>query len=144
MWTGAVDSFWTNANNWAGGVVPGRYVTSDGAGGLVTNGIGCCSATFGEIAAGASAVIDLDGLLSVTNITVSSPSRTYTFGTSSEQQIPIESGGKLSIASGSKAPILAGTMLYAANVKAVPLSQAFQQRMELRLLPAGRILQKVI
>ncbi len=116
VWTGAVDSFWTNANNWAGGVVPGRYVTSDGAGGLVTNGIGCCSATFGEIAAGASAVIDLDGLLSVTNITVSSPSRTYTFGTSSEQQIPIESGGKLSIASGSKAPILAGTMLYAANV----------------------------
>ena len=116
VWTGASDSFWTNANNWAGGVVPGRYLVPDGMGGVATNGIGCCTATFGEIADGASAVIDLDGLLSVTNITVSSPSRAYTFGTSSAQQIPIESGGKLSIASGSKAPILAGTMLYAANV----------------------------
>ena len=70
VWTGAENAFWTNANNWAGGVVPGRYVTSDGADGLITNGTGCCTATFNDVAAGAATTINLDGLLSVTNITV--------------------------------------------------------------------------
>ena len=116
VWTGAADSFWTNANNWAGGVVPGRYIAPDGAGGVATNGAGRCTATFGEIAEGASAVVDLDGLVSVTNITVTGASRAFTFGTSSAQRIPIECCGSLVVASGAKAPTLAGTLLFAAEV----------------------------
>ena len=116
VWTGAQNAFWTNANNWAEGVVPGRYVMSDGMGGLFTNGTGCCTATFNDVAAGAATTIDLDGLLSVTNITVSGATSVFTFGTSSSQQIPIESGGRLVVNAGAKAPILAGTLLYAANL----------------------------
>ena len=116
VWTGVENAFWTNANNWAGGVVPGRYVVSNGAGGLITNGTGCCTATFNDVAADAATTIDLDGLLSVTNITVSGATSVFTLGTGSEQQIPIESGGRLVVSAGAKAPILAGTLLYAANV----------------------------
>ena len=56
-WTGAVDGFWTNANNWAEGKVPGRYETPDGRMGAAGDTV-----VFGDALKGkAATTIDFDG-----------------------------------------------------------------------------------
>ena len=53
-WTGAVDGYWTNANNWAEGAVPGRIKVPDAAqaGGWATNGLPTDIAVFGDALTG--------------------------------------------------------------------------------------------
>jgi hypothetical protein len=55
-WTGAEDGFWTNANNWAEGKVPGRYETPAGRMGAAGD-----TAVFGDALKGkAATTIDFD------------------------------------------------------------------------------------
>lgn len=103
--TGEVAS-WTNAANWAGGVVPGWYVAPDG-----TN----AGARGGEvefIVGDREQTIDLDGLTSVSNVTMrGAGAGRYTFGTSSTQVLRLEMGGGLSIASDvRRTPLLVGAI----------------------------------
>jgi len=113
VWTGAQDSFWTNANNWAGGVVPGRYRAADSAGNVVTNGDGLCSATFGAGASASFSTINLDGLASIATVVVENASMTITFGTDTSQKLPIENNGLFKVAPGAKTPVIAASMPYA-------------------------------
>ncbi len=93
-WTGAEDGFFTNRQNWAANVVPGRYLALDGEGNLITNGVPGGTVIFGDNLTGAKVTtIDFDGVYSVTNLTVSATANRYTLGTSAEQFIPIESRG---------------------------------------------------
>ena len=104
VWTGAGgDNAWMTAANWSvGGVtatrapgVPDSEVTSgrhrkdtiseDGLARLGEN------VEFGEIA-NDNTTIDLTGLYSIGNITIKEGAPVYTFGTSSEQTLPLENG----------------------------------------------------
>ena len=116
VWTGAENAFWTNANNWAGGVVPGRYRADDGAGNTVTNGEGGCSATFGASASASFPTIDLDGLVTISTVTVENASMQITFGTGISQKFPIEAYGLLKVATGAVAPAIVASMPYTAWV----------------------------
>ena len=86
-WTGAEDGFWTNANNWAEGTVPGCYRDSSGSQVGTTGG----TATFtGTALAGNGVVeINLDGLISIANVTLSGGAAlpVYVFGDSSGTQV---------------------------------------------------------
>lgn len=105
QWIGTGETAcWTNAANWAGGVVPGRYLGPDGeetgaAGAEVVFPVGSAEQT-----------IDLDGLVSVFHATVSgSGSGRYTFGTSATQVLRIEDLGVFEVASDvARAPVLIG------------------------------------
>lgn len=100
-WTGAVDSYWTNRANWTvGGAAatefPGVATTADhfnGDGTLTDKGRAALGATavFGALAAGGATTVDLDGLYSIGNVTVASGAPAYTFGTSADQVLPLES-----------------------------------------------------
>lgn len=93
-WSGAEDGFYTNANNWVEGVVPGRYLALNGEGQLVTNGVTGASVVFGDDLTGNRATtIDFDGVYSMTNLTVEATANRYTLGISAAQCIPIESRG---------------------------------------------------
>ena len=112
-WTGAQNAFWTNANNWVGGVVPGRYRADDGAGNTITNGDGACSATFGAGASASFSTINLDGLASIATVIVENVSMTFTFGTDISQKLPIENNGLFKVATGAATPVIAASMPYA-------------------------------
>ena len=113
VWTGAENAFWTNANNWAGGVVPGRYRADDGAGNTITNGDGACSATFGVWASASFSTINLDGLASISTVVVENASMAITFGTDISQKLPIENNGLFKVATGAATPVIAASMPYA-------------------------------
>ena len=107
QWIGTGEvACWTNAANWAGGVVPGRYTGPDGeetgaAGAEVVFPVGSVEQT-----------IDLDGLVSVFNATVSgSGTGCYTFGTSATQVLRLEDLGVFEVASDvARAPVLVGAV----------------------------------
>ena len=90
VWTGAVDGCWTNAANWTvGGVVatqpPGQIDLSDG---IVGGSLGD-SAVFSGTSD--NTTVDLDGLHSIKDVTVTGASTpAYTFGTSSSQILHLE------------------------------------------------------
>lgn len=93
-WTGAEDGYWTNANNWAEGVVPGRVLALDAGGNLVTNGVKGDVAYFGDDLAGnAVTTINFDGVYSISNLLTTGRNQQYTYGASSAQYVPIESCG---------------------------------------------------
>ena len=115
VWTGAAgDGRWMTAGNWSVGGstatrapgVPESEVTRDEEGktyfdtitaeGLARLGE---NVEFGPIENG-STTIDFDGLYSINSITVKAGSPTYTFGTSSDQVIPIQQSGNLTLESG--------------------------------------------
>lgn len=92
-WTGAENGAWTNANNWAEGIVPGQYSTAGGRVGQMGD-----VAVFGDALTGAKATtIDFDGVYSVAQIVTSGTNR-YTYGTSDAQYVPIERNGVFSVA----------------------------------------------
>ena len=92
-WTGAENGAWTNANNWAEGIVPGQYSTAGGRVGQMGD-----VAVFGDALTGAKATtIDFDGVYSVAQIVTSGTNR-YTYGTAETQYIPIERDGLFSAA----------------------------------------------
>lgn len=93
VWTGAEDGYWTNANNWANGAMPGRVLGLDGGGNVVTNGVKGDTARFNGSETGAKITeINLDGLVGIRLIEVSGGASTpvYTFGADGEQVIPLE------------------------------------------------------
>jgi len=79
-WTGAEDAFWTNANNWAEGVVPGQYKV-----GTEVSGDLEYVAEFGAVADGKATTVDLDGHYAVAKVTVKSGAPAYVFGLSTSQ-----------------------------------------------------------
>ncbi|MDO5319727.1 MAG: hypothetical protein Q4G65_13955 [bacterium] len=98
-WTGAENGAWTNANNWAEGIVPGQYSTAGGRVGQMGD-----VAVFGDALTGAKATtIDFDGVYSVAQIVTSGTNR-YTYGTSDTQYVPIERNGLFSAAETSATP----------------------------------------
>lgn len=107
QWIGTGEvACWTNAANWAGGVVPGRYLGPDGEetgefGAEVVFPVGSAEQT-----------INLDGLVSVFNATVSgSGTGCFTFGTSATQVLRIEELGVFEVASDvARAPVLVGAL----------------------------------
>ena len=101
-WTGAEDGFWTNANNWAEGKVPGRYETSDGRMGAAGD-----TAVFGDALAGkAATTIDFDGVYSILQILTEGTHR-YVYGTAEKQYVPIEPFGVFSAAETAVTPAAA-------------------------------------
>ena len=101
-WTGAEDGFWTNANNWAEGKVPGRYETSAGRMGAAGD-----TAVFGDALAGkAATTIDFDGVYSILQILTEGTHR-YVYGTAEEQYVPIEPFGVFSAAETAATPAAA-------------------------------------
>ena len=101
-WTGAVDGFWTNANNWAEGAVPGRYETPAGRAGAEGD-----TAVFGDALAGkAVTTIDFDGVYSVLRILTEGTHR-YAYGTAEDQYVPIEPYGVFSAAETAATPAAA-------------------------------------
>lgn len=105
-WTGAADGMWTNAANWAEGAVPGRYLSADGSGHVVTNGVVGDTAVFGASGAAGAKTIDLDGHLSVRTLQVTGGADCpqYAFGTSAAQRLGIEAEGTLVAAETSETP----------------------------------------
>ena len=96
-WTGAVDGYWTNANNWAEGEVPGLYHALDAEGHLVTNGAPCDTVYFGDALTGnAVTTINFDGVHSVSNLLTVGKTARYTYGTKSDQFVPIAALGTFS------------------------------------------------
>ncbi len=80
-WNGAADTYWTNSVNWSVALFPGTALGE--------------TATFNN-AGGASDIIDIDGLVSVKNITFDAAAcAAYTIGTSSLQTLVFENGGKI-------------------------------------------------
>ena len=103
QWIGTGEvACWTNAANWVGGVVPGRYVDSNG------NEAGAAGAEVEFVVGASDRTIDLDGLLSVANMSVSGTGGgRLLFGTSDAQTLTLEEGGAFTVAASvSKAPIL--------------------------------------
>ena len=101
-WTGTVDGFWTNANNWAEGAVPGRYETPAGRVGAEGD-----TAVFGDALAGkAVTTIDFDGVYSVLQILTEGTHR-YVYGTAEDQYVPIEPFGVFSAAETAATPTAA-------------------------------------
>ena len=101
-WTGAEDGFWTNANNWAEGKVPGRYETSAGRMGAAGD-----TAVFGDALAGkAATTIDFDGVYSILQILTEGTHR-YVYGTAEKQYVPIEPFGVFSAAETAVTPAAA-------------------------------------
>ena len=101
-WTGAEDGFWTNANNWAEGKVPGRYETSAGRMGAAGD-----TAVFGDALAGkAATTIDFDGVYSILQILTEGTHRDV-YGTAEEQYVPIEPFGVFSAAETAATPAAA-------------------------------------
>ena len=101
-WTGAEDGFWTNANNWAEGKVPGRYETPAGRMGAAGD-----MAVFGDALAGkAATTIDFDGVYSIFQILTKGTHR-YVYGTAEEQYVPIEPFGVFSAAETAATPAAA-------------------------------------
>lgn len=101
-WTGAEDGFWTNANNWAEGKVPGRYETSAGRMGAAGD-----TAVFGDALAGkATTTIDFDGVYSILQILTEGTHR-YVYGTAEKQYVPIEPFGVFSAAETAATPAAA-------------------------------------
>ena len=100
-WTGAQDACWTNAANWTvGGAVatvpPGLIDTGDAENS--TMGDAADAVVFGACA-GATA-IDLSGLHSIAELTVSGADASqYTFGTAESQVLRFACGGFLTISS---------------------------------------------
>ena len=101
-WTGAEDGFWTNANNWAEGKVPGRYETSAGRMGAAGD-----TAVFGDALEGkAATTIDFDGVYSILQILTEGTHR-YVYGTAEKQYVPIEPFGVFSAAETAATPAAA-------------------------------------
>lgn len=101
-WTGAVDGFWTNANNWAEGVVPGRYETPGGRMGEAGD-----TAVFGDALTGkAVTTVDFDGVYSILQILTEGPRR-YVYGTAESQYVPLEPYGVFSAAETAATPAAA-------------------------------------
>lgn len=102
-WTGAENGFWTNANNWAEGTVPGRYFTPKSPKAAV--GQTGDATIFGDNLTGAKVTtIDFDGVYSVSNITTTGSNR-YTYGTGASQTVPIEPFGSFVAAERSDTPV---------------------------------------
>ena len=95
VWTGAADGYWTNAANWTvGGVVATQPPGQIGPTSEVTGGSLGDSAVFSQ--ASANTTIDLDGLHSIKDVTVTGASTpAYTFGTSSSQILHLESNSTI-------------------------------------------------
>ena len=101
-WTGAEDGFWTNANNWAEGTVPGRYETPAGRMGAAGDTV-----VFGDALKGkAATTIDFDGVYSIFQILTEGTHR-YVYGTAEEQYVPIEPFGVFSAAETAATPAAA-------------------------------------
>lgn len=96
-WTGAENGFWTNANNWAEGTVPGRWYGRAAEGHLVTNGAPCDVVYFGDAVKGAKATtISFDGVHSISNLLTTGRTVRYTYGTAATQYVPIAALGTFS------------------------------------------------
>ncbi|MCQ2391950.1 MAG: hypothetical protein MJ240_11055 [Kiritimatiellae bacterium] len=98
-WTGAVDGYWTNANNWAEGAVPGRIKVPDAmqAGGWCTNGVPTDIAIFGDALSGnAVTTINFDGVYSISNLLTTGKNQQYTYGAAADQFVPIHALGVFS------------------------------------------------
>ena len=96
-WTGAQDAYWTNAANWlVEGVVPAKCPgtlsdTVEPSGDIAVFDATCTSGR---------TTIDLDGLCSIAQVTVSGPEcPQYMFGASTAQVLAIETNGVFSVAS---------------------------------------------
>ena len=89
-WTGAENGFWTNANNWAEGSVPGQYYLPDGS---LTGGW-FDEAIFGDDLTGAAVTtISFDGVYSISNLYAQGTSTRYTYGANADEFIPIQCWG---------------------------------------------------
>ena len=92
---------WTNANNWAGGTVPGRIVVVASDGSVSTNGCAGCTAVFdGDCDV---SCIDLSGLVSISNVVVAGEAAPrFVFGHTSYAPegyaLYIEQGGSVRVA----------------------------------------------
>lgn len=102
VWTGAKDSYWTNAANWTvGGAVASRFPgikesDLDASGDTLQPADRLSdTAVFGTIAS-ESATIDLSGLYHIFKVEVSGATR-YTFGADETQCFPLGAGGTLDI-----------------------------------------------
>lgn len=103
-WTGSKDGFWTNANNWAEGAVPGR---SYNASGEKAGAVGDIAVFDGARLAGVQATtIDFNGVYSISNLLTTGSAR-FTYGTSAEQYVPIEPNGVFSAAETAETPAAA-------------------------------------
>ena len=106
VWTGAVDGKWMNPKNWTlngveATVAPGvpssevdfgtspkfTHVITDAGKARLGEKV-----TFGPIGT-ANTTIDLDGLYCIKDITIAAGAPTYTFGTSADQVLPLQSVG---------------------------------------------------
>ena len=105
-WTGAQDSYWTNAANWkidgaAASVPPGMYCTENGE----KAGAFDSAVEFGEVAGGCATIINLDGFWDVSNVVIKASAPRYQFGTSDAQSFTIHStAGVFRVESGAPAP----------------------------------------
>ena len=89
-WTGAENGFWTNANNWAEGRVPGQYYLPDGT---LTGGW-LDEAVFGDGLTGkAVTTISFDGVYSISNLYTQGSTTRYTYGANADEFIPIQCWG---------------------------------------------------
>lgn len=80
-WNGTQDTYWTNSVNWSVALYPGTAIGE--------------TATFNN-AGGSSDIVDIDGLISVKNITFDAVAcAAYTIGTSPLQALVFENGGKI-------------------------------------------------
>ncbi len=108
-WTGAGgNAYWTNANNWAEGRIPGRWLEADDtqAGGVATNGVKGEVAIFGDqLVAGGATTIDFDGVYSISNLITTGTAHRYTYGTSASQNVPIEPWGRFTVAELENTPV---------------------------------------
>lgn len=113
VWTGAVDGKWMNPKNWTlngveATVAPGvpssevdfgtspkfTHVITDAGKARLGEKV-----TFGPIGT-ANTTIDLDGLYCIKDITIAAGAPTYTFGTSADQVLPLQSVGADTATSG--------------------------------------------
>ena len=105
-WTGAQDSYWTNAANWkidgaAASVPPGMYCIENGG----NAGAFDSAVEFGEVADGCATAINLDGFWDVSNVVIKASAPRYQFGTSDAQSFTIHStAGVFRVESGAPAP----------------------------------------
>lgn len=109
-WTGGGgDGRWVNAANWSDGI-PGIYANG---GVTVTNEV---PAVF-DVTGNANRTIDLSDLVGVRYLEIAGGDEPYVFGTSDAQKLGINHDGAICVKEGAHCPVLAATLLKAANAE---------------------------